>query len=101
MLNLVGFVGFEKKQQVLSVFAIIVSLAALTSKGNLAFHLGLVVPTDGKSVLSVGDEEAVEADGKVVIFDATHTHSAYSRQPENRTILYIDFEISNAKEEAK
>lgn len=62
--------------------------------GNLAFHLGLQVPTEGESLLTVLDQTAKEADGKVIIFDATFLHSASSRQPENRTILYIDFEMS-------
>jgi beta-hydroxylase len=65
--------------------------------GNLAFHLGLDVPLHGESILTIGAAEAREADGKVIIFDATHLHSAVSKQPANRTILYIDFEMSTNK----
>lgn len=55
--------------------------------GNLAFHLGLDVPQGDQCVLLVGDERAVEQNGKVVIFDAMHKHSAFNRSDEERTIL--------------
>ena len=47
--------------------------------GNLAFHLGLDVPDGSDCVLCVGDETAVEANGRVLLFDAMHKHSAFNR----------------------
>ena len=65
----------------------------------LAFHLGLDVPSDGESLLFVKDKTGKEVNGKVLIFDATYEHSAINKANENRTILYIDFEMQDQKDE--
>eukprot|EP01108_Squamamoeba_japonica_P004519 TRINITY_DN354_c0_g5_i1.p1 TRINITY_DN354_c0_g5~~TRINITY_DN354_c0_g5_i1.p1 ORF type:complete len:183 (+),score=54.53 TRINITY_DN354_c0_g5_i1:262-810(+) len=64
--------------------------------GNLALHVGLQVPDGNQCVLRVNGLDAVEEDGKLIIFDATHTHSAYNASDSDRIILYVDFEMDTS-----
>lgn len=53
-------------------------------------HLGLVVPP-GDCALEVDGEARRWEAGKALVFDDTHSHSAWNRTGEHRFVLIVDF----------
>lgn len=58
---------------------------------TMAYHLGLIVPTDGENNLIVNGETYIQREGQSIIFDSTYLHSANNNSSKDRVILYIDF----------
>merc|ERR1711916_722 len=61
--------------------------------GCLAYHLGIVIPSEGEACLQVGPllHHWTEV-GQQVVFDDCYVHSAWNHTDETRIIFYIDFE---------
>ncbi|KAJ9472649.1 Serine/threonine-protein phosphatase 2B catalytic subunit A1 [Diplonema papillatum] len=63
---------------------------------SLAFHLGLIVPSTTDCYLTVNQEVRKHAEGEVIIFDSTYTHSANNDADGDRIVLYVDFHLTPA-----
>ncbi|KAL6042111.1 Lipid A hydroxylase LpxO [Balamuthia mandrillaris] len=61
--------------------------------GALAFHLGLVIPSEGCCLKCGPEVFNWSKAGDVLVFDDTFPHSAWNESGEERIILYIDFKI--------
>jgi beta-hydroxylase len=60
--------------------------------GVLRCHLGLKVPERKDDLwIKVGRSRRTWEEGKVLIFDETHTHEALNGTDETRVVLFIDF----------
>lgn len=62
--------------------------------GALAYHLGLMIPPSGASLVCGPEVHHWQKMGEVIVFDDTHPHSAWNDSDSERIILYIDFKIS-------
>lgn len=61
-------------------------------KGVLRYHLGLVVPRDGrKCAIEVAGEARHWRAGHSLIFDDSYLHSAWNLSDEVRVVLFVDF----------
>lgn len=61
--------------------------------GVLRYHLGITIPKpEHQCGIVVGGELAHWFEGKSLIFDDSHLHSAWNRSNENRVVLFVDFE---------
>lgn len=58
---------------------------------TMAYHLGLIVPSDGENNLIVNGEKIIQREGQSIVFDSTYPHSANNLSNQDRVILYIDF----------
>jgi hypothetical protein len=62
------------------------------TSATLIFHLGLVIPANKTSGLSVdGRLHVWEKPGESIVFDDTFTHSAWNDSDQDRIILYVNF----------
>lgn len=66
-----------------------------TRHGPRVLHIGLIVPADG-CVLTVGEEDRVEGEGRWIWFDDAVPHSAINASAEERIILYVKFQDSSS-----
>ncbi|MEJ6472774.1 aspartyl/asparaginyl beta-hydroxylase domain-containing protein [Pseudoalteromonas piscicida] len=60
--------------------------------GVLRMHLPLVVPTDGRCEISVGDQISRWKEGSSIIFDPTYPHEVWKDANEYRAMLIVDFQ---------
>jgi aspartyl/asparaginyl beta-hydroxylase (cupin superfamily) len=65
-------------------------------RGLLTFHLGVDV-APGKSFLFVDGIPSEEANAKSVVFDGSFEHFAVNMSSSDRTILYMEFDSTEAK----
>jgi beta-hydroxylase len=61
--------------------------------GVLRYHLGLVIPNSNSSVcgIKVGNDLKGWEEGKSLIFDDSHPHSAWNLSNNKRVVLFVDF----------
>lgn len=58
--------------------------------GVLRYHLGVSIP-EGDCAIVVDGEQRGWQNGKSLIFDDSHVHSAWNRTAETRVVLFVDF----------
>lgn len=61
--------------------------------GALAYHLGLLIPSSGASLVCGPEVHHWRKAGEVIVFDDTYPHSAWNDSDSERIILYIDFKV--------
>ena len=59
--------------------------------GVLRYHLGVKVPPNRQCGIQVGADVRYWEEGKSMIFDDSHMHSAWNRSDEDRVVLFVDF----------
>jgi beta-hydroxylase len=60
--------------------------------GVLRYHLALKIPKpETLCGIRVGEDTVHWTEGKSIIFDDTHLHSAWNRSGEDRVVLFVDF----------
>ena len=69
---------------------------------SLAFHMGLIIPTDGSCAFQCSNEvHTWKTPGEMIVFDDTFPHAAWNNSDSDiRIVLYIDF-IPNPEEWSK
>jgi aspartyl/asparaginyl beta-hydroxylase (cupin superfamily) len=61
-------------------------------KGVLRYHLGLLIPGDGKSCrIRVGNDIRSWQEGKSMIFDDSNEHEVWNENDSFRAVLFVDF----------
>lgn len=61
--------------------------------GVLRYHLGLVVPDEGRhSGIRVGNETRAWQVGQSLVFDDTYDHEAWNHSQRQRVVLFVDIE---------
>jgi aspartyl/asparaginyl beta-hydroxylase (cupin superfamily) len=61
--------------------------------GVLRYHLGVKIPAPGRQCgIKVGDDTSYWEEGKSLIFDDSHTHSAWNDSDQDRVVLFVDFQ---------
>ena len=64
-----------------------------TPYNSLSFHLPLIVPDPQQCILTVNGKVRHHRQGESLVFESTHTHSAWNYSDRSRIILYIDFKL--------
>jgi len=61
-------------------------------KGVLRAHLGLIVPpkANGECFITVDGQKSYWENGKLILFDDAHIHSAHNETDMDRVVLFID-----------
>jgi ornithine lipid ester-linked acyl 2-hydroxylase len=59
-------------------------------RGVMRYHLGLIVPREGRCAIRVGDETAVWEEGVGMMFDDCYEHEVWNDTKETRVVLFLD-----------
>ena len=89
--SFIRIAGFSKLLPAASIYPHVDAMGMPWS--TLPYHLGLVVPKDGKCTLTVDGETVYQKEGQSIIFEPTYTHAADNISKEDRIILFLEINV--------